>query len=241
MRGAPSCRGGARPLELNCTLELGIRSAYPPLPSESVRFLHRIFLTSRPVCPTPPPDPRPPCHSRVPFPLSHGFPTTRQSCSLPGGPVTGWRRDGYCNTDQYDQGSHCVCCELTIDFLEYTKSKGNDLSTPRGGFPGLKPGDRWWASQTTRAMGDVSVHGSRPDGTSIERLHELIVSIPGFRESLGQTGPELSAIKRFPLPLPRPTLSLPFDQNCNLSCDWSGSGSSQHSTLPMTSSYPAPW
>lgn len=57
--------------------------------------------------------------------------------------MTGWRRDGFCNTDEFDQGSHCVCSELTVEFLEYTKAQGNDLSTPRGGFPGLKPGDRW--------------------------------------------------------------------------------------------------
>ena len=60
-------------------------------------------------------------------------------------PVTGWFRDGYCRTDQNDQGSHTVCSELTTTFLEYTKSLGNDLSTPRPqfGFPGLRPGDKW--------------------------------------------------------------------------------------------------
>ena len=60
-------------------------------------------------------------------------------------PLTGWYRDGYCRTDEQDQGSHTVCAELTQTFLEYTKSLGNDLSTPRPqfGFPGLEPGDRW--------------------------------------------------------------------------------------------------
>ena len=60
-------------------------------------------------------------------------------------PLTGWYRDGYCRTDENDHGSHTVCTELTSVFLEYTKSLGNDLSTPRPqfGFPGLKPGDRW--------------------------------------------------------------------------------------------------
>ena len=60
-------------------------------------------------------------------------------------PLTGWYRDGYCRTDQHDQGSHTVCAELTQTFLEYTKSLGNDLSTPRPefGFPGLQAGDRW--------------------------------------------------------------------------------------------------
>ncbi|CAM9573489.1 unnamed protein product [Choristocarpus tenellus] len=69
--------------------------------------------------------------------------TPLQACSLPDGPTTGWRRDGFCRTDHTDYGQHCVCCELTLDFLDYTKTQGNDLSTPRGKFPGLKPGDRW--------------------------------------------------------------------------------------------------
>ena len=60
-------------------------------------------------------------------------------------PITGWYRDGFCRTDENDQGSHTVCSELTSTFLEYTKSLGNDLSTarPQFGFPGLRPGDRW--------------------------------------------------------------------------------------------------
>ena len=64
-------------------------------------------------------------------------------CSL--APLTGWYRDGYCRTDEHDQGSHVVCAELTETFLEYTKSLGNDLTTPRPqfGFPGLVAGDRW--------------------------------------------------------------------------------------------------
>ena len=60
-------------------------------------------------------------------------------------PMTGWYRDGFCRTDQNDQGSHTVCAQLTGTFLEYTKSLGNDLSTPRPqfGFPGLRAGDKW--------------------------------------------------------------------------------------------------
>ena len=66
-----------------------------------------------------------------------------QSCSSH--PVTGFFRDSYCRTDSQDRGVHVVCAEVTEDFLSYTKSKGNDLSTPapRYGFVGLKPGDRW--------------------------------------------------------------------------------------------------
>merc|ERR550517_1593272 len=58
--------------------------------------------------------------------------------------MTGWYRDGKCRTDAWDRGSHTVCAVMTEDFLQYTKSMGNDLSTPRPwGFPGLRPGDHW--------------------------------------------------------------------------------------------------
>ncbi len=64
-------------------------------------------------------------------------------CSID--PMTGFFRDGCCNTDQLDFGSHTVCAEMTEDFLRYSKSKGNDLSTPRPefGFEGLNAGDNW--------------------------------------------------------------------------------------------------
>merc|ERR1711983_19983 len=58
-------------------------------------------------------------------------------------PMTGWYRDGTCATDNNDGGSHVVCAEMTSEFLDYTKAQGNDLSTARGGFPGLRPGNRW--------------------------------------------------------------------------------------------------
>lgn len=60
-------------------------------------------------------------------------------------PVTGFFRDGCCNTNAQDIGSHTVCTVLSKEFLEFSKAKGNDLSTPRPefGFAGLHPGDRW--------------------------------------------------------------------------------------------------
>jgi uncharacterized protein (DUF2237 family) len=60
-------------------------------------------------------------------------------------PVTGFFRDGCCNTSEQDTGSHTVCIEVTREFLEYSRFKGNDLSTPMPdfGFPGLRPGDCW--------------------------------------------------------------------------------------------------
>ena len=60
-------------------------------------------------------------------------------------PVTGFYRDGKCNTGAGDFGAHVVCAQVTEAFLEFTRSRGNDLTTPAPafGFPGLKPGDRW--------------------------------------------------------------------------------------------------
>lgn len=60
-------------------------------------------------------------------------------------PMTGFFRNGRCDTNDQDSGLHVVCAILTDEFLEYSKSKGNDLSTPRPqwGFPGLKAGDKW--------------------------------------------------------------------------------------------------
>lgn len=60
-------------------------------------------------------------------------------------PVTGFFRDGCCNTNEHDVGSHTVCIEANKEFLEYSRFKGNDLSTPMPefGFQGLQPGDCW--------------------------------------------------------------------------------------------------
>ena len=60
-------------------------------------------------------------------------------------PLTGFYRDGCCNTGPDDRGLHTVCAVMTDDFLAFSKARGNDLSTPRPEFrfPGLKAGDRW--------------------------------------------------------------------------------------------------
>ena len=60
-------------------------------------------------------------------------------------PMTGYFRTGCCDTGPQDAGAHVVCVQVTQAFLDFTGSKGNDLSTPLPavGFPGLKPGDRW--------------------------------------------------------------------------------------------------
>lgn len=64
-----------------------------------------------------------------------------QPCSTD--PLTGFYRDGCCNTGTDDLGVHTVCARMTEEFLRFSKERGNDLSTPRPGFPGLRPGDRW--------------------------------------------------------------------------------------------------
>jgi len=60
-------------------------------------------------------------------------------------PLTGYFRDGMCRTDDTDRGRHIICAQMTQPFLAFTKSRGNDLSTPmpQFAFTGLKPGDRW--------------------------------------------------------------------------------------------------
>jgi uncharacterized protein len=66
-----------------------------------------------------------------------------QACSF--SPLTGYFRDGCCNTDENDAGTHVVCAKVTAEFLAFSLSRGNDLVTPRPEyrFAGLKPGDRW--------------------------------------------------------------------------------------------------
>jgi uncharacterized protein (DUF2237 family) len=69
--------------------------------------------------------------------------TELEPCSLD--PLTGFFRDGCCNTDDHDRGLHVVCARMTAEFLEFSGNRGNDLVTPRPefNFPGLKPGDQW--------------------------------------------------------------------------------------------------
>lgn len=69
--------------------------------------------------------------------------TALQACCFK--PLTGWYRDGFCNTDAQDRGSHVVCAVMTDAFLSFSKRQGNDLITPRPqyNFPGLKAGDQW--------------------------------------------------------------------------------------------------
>jgi uncharacterized protein (DUF2237 family) len=89
----------------------------------------------------------------MPFDETGGRPGRRPSRNVLGGPIavcsakplTGFFRNGCCETSPEDIGSHTVCAVMTAEFLAFSKSRGNDLSTPRPefGFAGLKPGDHW--------------------------------------------------------------------------------------------------
>lgn len=91
-------------------------------------------------------------------------------------PLTGYYRDGACNTCAADHGSHTVCAIMTAEFLAYSKYVGNDLSTPQPGFsfPGLKPGDRWClcAERFLQAHDE----GCAPD-VSLEATHQRALEI----------------------------------------------------------------
>jgi uncharacterized protein (DUF2237 family) len=80
---------------------------------------------------------------RGPSPSRNVFGEKLESCSTK--PLTGFFRNGCCDTGPQDVGSHTVCVVVTDEFLEFSRSRGNDLSTPMPdfGFPGLKAGDRW--------------------------------------------------------------------------------------------------
>lgn len=90
-------------------------------------------------------------------------------------PLTGFFRDGCCNTSEDDLGAHTVCCEVTEGFLSYSKAMGNDLSTPRPeyDFPGLRPGDRWClcAPRWQQALED-----GVPPQVVLEATHEATLS-----------------------------------------------------------------
>ncbi len=89
----------------------------------------------------------------MPFDETSRHPGRRPSRNVLGGlldtcstqPMTGFFRNGCCDTSDEDFGSHTVCAVMTAEFLAFSKAQGNDLSTPRPeyGFAGLKPGDRW--------------------------------------------------------------------------------------------------
>ena len=102
--------------------------------------------------------------------------TELEPCSAE--PLTGFYRDGCCRTGADDAGLHVVCARMTAEFLEFSRTRGNDLITPRPEFlfPGLQPGDQWClcASRWAQAL----AHGD-PD-----RVHLVTVRTALTRESI---------------------------------------------------------
>lgn len=91
-------------------------------------------------------------------------------------PMTGWLRDGCCNTDDNDNGRHLVCAEVTAEFLAFSAAMGNDLTTsrPEYGFPGLVPGDRWCLCATR--WEEARIAGFAPD-VVLAATHEKALAI----------------------------------------------------------------
>jgi uncharacterized protein (DUF2237 family) len=109
-------------------------------------------------------------------------------------PVTGFFRDGCCNTGPEDRGSHTICAVVTAEFLEHQRGIGNDLSSPMPHFPGLNPGDRWCvtAANWLRAHMDgsaapvvlASTNERALDIVPLEVLREHAVDVPGDLSAL---------------------------------------------------------
>ena len=110
-----------------------------------------------------------------------------ESCSAD--PLTGWFRDGCCNTDKNDRGLHTVCVKVNDEFLEWCKEAGNDLITPHPefGFPGLKNGDKWcvcasWYARALEAGKGCPIylkatHEKTLELVKIEKLKEFAVDL----------------------------------------------------------------
>lgn len=114
--------------------------------------------------------------------------TELQSCSTE--PMTGYYRNGCCDTGPGDLGVHVVCAVMTAEFLKFSASRGNDLSTPvpEWEFPGLKPGDRWclcaarWKEAYDAGMAPAvvlnSTHMAALEYASLEELSEHALDNP---------------------------------------------------------------
>ena len=106
-------------------------------------------------------------------------------------PLTGWRRNGCCDSGPGDTGMHILCAVMTASFLAFSREAGNDLSTPRPeyGFPGLQPGDRWclcvsrWVEADHAEVAPPVVleatHISTLEFVELNRLKEMAHEPPG--------------------------------------------------------------
>ena len=92
-----------------------------------------------------------------------------EECSVD--PLTGWFRDGCCNTDENDHGLHTVCVKVNNEFLKWCKEAGNDLITPHPefGFPGLKDGDKWCVCADSVAR---AIEAGKGCSIYLRRTHE---------------------------------------------------------------------
>jgi len=99
-------------------------------------------------------------------------------------PMTGFFRNGCCDTNAMDQGSHTVCAVMTAEFLAFSKAQGNDLSTPRPefGFQGLKPGDRWCLCAARFLEAYEAGHAPRVKLTATHKKALDIVPLEALRE-----------------------------------------------------------
>ena len=112
-------------------------------------------------------------------------------------PVTGFFRDGCCNSGPEDIGSHTICAVVTAEFLEHQTSVGNDLATPRPeyAFPGLRPGDRWcvvaarwlqaYAAGVAAPVVLASTHELALDVVPLEVLRQHAVDVPEDPSAIG--------------------------------------------------------
>jgi uncharacterized protein (DUF2237 family) len=100
--------------------------------------------------------------------------TPLEACS--NDPLTGWYRDGCCNTDDNDRGSHTVCCVVNEAFLSFAKEQGNDLITPapQFNFPGLNPGDSWCVCARTWLE---AVNAGQACPVDLESTHQRALDI----------------------------------------------------------------
>jgi uncharacterized protein (DUF2237 family) len=96
-------------------------------------------------------------------------------------PKTGFYRDGNCTTGPQDQASHTVCASVTQDFLEFSRFRGNDLSTPMPeyNFPGLRPGDRWCLCVSR--WKEAFDHGMAP-GVVLRATHKKALEIVSLEQ-----------------------------------------------------------
>ena len=97
-----------------------------------------------------------------------------EECSID--PLTGWYRDGCCNTDENDHGLHTVCVKVTDEFLKWCKEDGNDLITPHPefGFPGLKNGDCWCVCASSYAR---AVESGQACSIYLQKTHEKTLKL----------------------------------------------------------------